>query len=69
LPHLNTWVCWGIGITLSVAVLYRGIPRIMKPDPSNALGLYLLCSLLLIAVSGLAHFLANLVLQERILAG
>src|SRR5882672_11284855 len=63
LPHLNTWVCWGIGITLSVAVLYRGIPRIMKPDPSNALGLYLLCSLLLIVVSGLGHFLANLVLQ------
>jgi hypothetical protein len=64
LPSLNTWVCWGIGITLSVAALYRGIPRIMKPDPSNALGLYLLCSLLLIAISGLAHFLANLVLQR-----
>ena len=69
LPLLNTWVCWGIGITLSVAALYRGIPRIMKPDPSNALGLYLLCSLLLIVVSGLAHFLAGLVLQEKILTG
>ena len=69
LPQLNTWVCWGIGITFSIAVLYRGIPRIMKPDPSNALGLYLLCSLVLIVVSGLGHFFANLVLQEKILAG
>jgi hypothetical protein len=69
LPALNTWACWGVGIALSVAALYRGIPRVMKPDPSNALGLYLLCSLLLIAVSGLAHFFANLVLQEKLLAG
>jgi len=69
LPHLNTWVCWGIGVSLSVAVLYRGIPRIMKPDPSNALGLYLLCSLVLIALTGLAHLLAILVLDERVLAG
>jgi len=67
LPAFNTWVCWGIGITLSIAALYRGIPRVMKPDPSNALGLYLLCSLLLIATSGLAHFFANLILQEKLL--
>src|SRR5947199_5852449 len=32
-PQINTWICWGVGITLSIAVLYRGIPRIMKPDP------------------------------------
>jgi len=68
-PALNTWVCWAIGIFLAIAALYRGIPRIMKPDPSNALGLYLLCSLLLIASSGLAHFFANLVLQGKILGG
>jgi hypothetical protein len=68
LPAVNTWVCWAIGISLSVAALYRGIPRIMRPDPSNALGLYLLCSLLLIAISGLAHFLASMVLQEKLLA-
>jgi hypothetical protein len=67
LPVMNTWVCWGIGVALAVAALYRGLPRIMKPDPSNALGLYLLCSLLLIAISGVAHFLASQVLQEKIL--
>src|SRR2546426_7078 len=69
LPSLNTWVCWGVGIALSVAALYRGIPRVMKPDPSNALGLYLLCSLLLTAISGVTHFLANLILQQKLLAG
>jgi hypothetical protein len=67
-PAINTWICWGIGIFLSVAVLYRGLPRIMKPDPTNALGLYLLASMLLISVSGLAHFLAVRVLEEKLLA-
>jgi Yip1 domain len=65
-PAIITWICWGIGIFLSLAVLYRGLPRIMKPDPSNALGLYLLASLLFILLTGLAHFLAVLVLEEKI---
>jgi len=69
LPAFNTWVAWGIGITLAVAALYRGIPRVMKPDPSNALGLYILSSLLLISTTGLTQFLANLILQEKILTG
>jgi hypothetical protein len=67
-PAMNTWVCWAIGISLAIAALYRGIPRIMKPDPSSAMGLYVLCTLLLIAGTGLAHFMANLVLEGKILA-
>ena len=66
-PVVNTWVCWGIGIFLTVAALYRGVPRIMKPDPSNALGVYLLGSMMLIVLTGLTHFLAVLVLEEKIL--
>jgi hypothetical protein len=69
LPALNTWVCWGVGIALAVAVLYRGIPRIMKPDPSNALGLYLMCSLLLVALTGLSHYFSVLVLNEKVWTG
>ena len=68
-PAIPAWACWAVGILLSVSALYRGIPRIMRPDPSNALGLYLLSSLLLIAVTGLAHFVAGLVFNEKILAG
>ncbi len=67
-PAIHTWACWAVGILLSVSALYRGIPRVMRPDPSNALGLYLLSSLLLIVVTGLAHFVAELVLNEQILA-
>jgi hypothetical protein len=67
-PAIDSWIGWAIGIFLSLAALYRGLPRILKPDPSNALGLYLLASLLLISVTGLSHFLAVLVLDEKVLA-
>src|SRR5262245_3278500 len=39
-PALNSWACYGIGIFLSLSLFYRGIPFIMRPDPSNALGLF-----------------------------
>ncbi len=68
-PAINTWICWAIGVTFALSTLYRGIPRLMKPDPSNALGLYLMCSLLLLATTGLAQFLGVWVLQEKLLAG
>lgn len=67
LPQINTWICWGIGVLLSTSALYRGIPRTLRPDPSSALGLYLVASVLFIIGTGLAHFLAVLVLNEQIL--
>lgn len=68
-PLLNTWIPWAIGALLALSVLYSGIPRLMKPDPSNALGIYLLCSILVVIMTGLAHFVATLVLDEKLLAG
>src|SRR5258706_13447104 len=57
IPSINSWIPYTVGILLAVSALYKGIPRIMKPDPSNALGLYIMTSLGLIVVTGLAHFL------------
>jgi hypothetical protein len=67
LPFVNTWLCWGAGVLLGISVLYRGIPRLMRPDPSNALGLYLTCSFVLIGLTGVAHYISQLVLQEKLL--
>jgi hypothetical protein len=68
IPGINPWITWGIGIFLAAAALYRGLPRIMKPDPSSALGLYIMTALVYILASGLANFLAIRVLDEKILA-
>ena len=51
------FVTWGIGILLSIAVLYQGLPRMMEPDPPHAFGLFLMGSLLLVLISGLWRFI------------
>ena len=66
-PAVNTWVCYGIGIFLTLSLFYQGIPMIMRPDPSNALGLFLLCSFLLLGATALAHFLAVSILEKKLL--
>jgi len=66
LPAINTWACYGIGIFLALSLFYRGLPFVLRPDPSNALGLFLFCSFLLLVATGLAHFVAVLVLEEKI---
>ena len=54
---LAPWVVpWSIGISLSIAVLYHGVPRMMEPDPPNAFGLFLMSALLLALVTGLMRF-------------
>jgi hypothetical protein len=56
LKDVSPWVTWAIGIMLSIGVLYQGLPRMMEPDPSHAFGLYLMGSLLLLLITGLARF-------------
>lgn len=62
-PHPGPWATWGIGIVLCVSVLYQGLPRVMLPDPPHAFGLYLMSSLLLIMITGLARFVTAWYLQ------
>jgi hypothetical protein len=65
LPGVNPWLSWGIGILLSMKVLYHGLPRVMLPDPPQACGLYLISSFLLVLTTGLARFLTAWYLEGR----
>jgi hypothetical protein len=56
-PVVNPWITWGVGIMLSIKVLYYGVPRIMEPDPPHAFGLYLTSVVLLAMVTGLERFI------------
>jgi len=64
-PWMSPWVSWGIGIVLSIAVLYHGVPRVMQPDPPQAFGLYVTGSLLLLLTSGIVRFITIWALQGR----
>ena len=65
LKDVPAWASWGIGIVLSIAVLYHGVWRMMEPDPPHAFGLYLMSSLLLLFITGLARFVTAWYLQGK----
>jgi len=62
---ISPWMTWAIGIILSMAVLYQGVPRMMEPDPPHAFGLYLMSSVLLLFITGLARFVTAWYLQGK----
>jgi hypothetical protein len=64
-PAVSPWFIWGIGMVLSAAVLYHGLPRVMLPDPPHAFGLYLMSVVILLIITGLACFLTSWYLQGR----
>jgi hypothetical protein len=59
------WLSWSIGIVLSVAVLYNGVPRMMEPDPAHAFGLYVMTALLMVLVTGLVRLVTTSYLEGR----
>ena len=62
---ISPWVAWTIGICLTVAALYQGVPRSMEPDPPHAFGLFLMSALLLVLISGLVRFATAAYLQGK----
>lgn len=66
LPGINTWVCFGIGIALTVGLLYHGVPRVMRPDPAKAMQVFLMTALLVTVLAGAAHFVAQGVLHGEL---
>jgi uncharacterized membrane protein YecN with MAPEG domain len=66
-PQINTWVCWAIGVAASVSVLYHGVGMVLRPDQTKGFGLYLVSMIIVVLVSGVAHFAALSVLHGKIL--
>jgi hypothetical protein len=66
LPGINTWVCFGIGMVAAVGTLYHAVPQVIRPDPAKAMSVYLIMSVLLLGLAGLAHFLALQVLHDEL---
>jgi hypothetical protein len=62
---ISPWVSWTIGIMLSIAVLYHGVPRMMEPDPSHAFGLFFMSALLLLLLTGMVRYVTGEYLQGK----
>ncbi len=66
LPAAPTWLCRIVGAVLAAKVFYIGLIRVVRPDPSTALGLYFLGALLLFAFAGISHFVALQILDGNL---
>lgn len=65
LPNMQPWASYGIGIVLTIATLYHGLPRVLEPDPPNAFGLYLFSMIMLACLAALIRYLTLLVLAGK----
>jgi hypothetical protein len=68
LPFVNTWICRGIGAVLVAKVYYVGLVRVIKPEPTAALGAYMCSIFLVFAIIALTHFIALRVLENGFLS-
>jgi uncharacterized membrane protein YecN with MAPEG domain len=50
------WLVWSVGIVLALSTLYHGIPCVMRIDPTHALGLYFMSSLVVLALAATERF-------------
>jgi hypothetical protein len=66
IPALNLFVGWGIGITLTVWVMYSGVPRVMQSLPVHAFGVYLSAAAIVVLLSGLARAFTAMFLTGQI---
>ena len=65
-PGINPCITWAIGMMLCLEVIYQGLPRVMEPDPPNAIGLFFMSALMLVAVTGLERFMTYWYLSGHI---
>ena len=61
-PGMSPWVTWGVGVSMTVWILYQGIPRILQPDPTHAFGLYLSAVFVIVLSSGLGRLITGMYL-------
>jgi hypothetical protein len=58
-PSVPSWLCWGIGALGIMMLLYNGVALVIQPNTSVGFGMYLVSSLILVALTALCHFLAQ----------
>jgi hypothetical protein len=63
---MSPYATWFMGILLSIWILYDGLPRLLAPDPTHALGLYMSSSIVLFMATGLVRAVTAMYLQGSV---
>jgi hypothetical protein len=51
-PWISLWIPWGVGVFFALKILFYGLPRLLPFEPSHAAGLYLICSVFVVLLTG-----------------
>ena len=68
IPSIPSWICRIAGAVLAAKLFYVGLVRVVRPDPTTALGLYFLGALLLFAFAGISQFVVLHILESSLFA-
>lgn len=66
IPSVNPWVGWILGICLSIYILYQGVAIVLEPEQTKGFGIYIMTTMIFVAMSGLCQFLLMSYLNKRI---
>lgn len=65
IPQISLWLSWGVGVYFSLRIFNDGVRCLAKTDPGSATGLFLLSSLVIIALTGAQRFMLIQCLSGR----
>ena len=65
IPQISLWLSWGVGLYFSLKIFYHGVRSLARTDPGSATGLYLLSSMVIIALTGAERFMLIQCLSSR----
>lgn len=51
IPGMSVWITWVPGVIMVMVSLYYGVPRILRPDPPSAMGLFVATSAVVFLLS------------------
>lgn len=64
-PQVSLWLSWGVGVYFSLKIFYHGVRCLAKTDPGSATGLFLLSSMVIIALTGVQRYMLIQCLSGR----
>jgi hypothetical protein len=65
-PIANCWVWWLLGAACMVFILYHGVALVIQPDQSKGFGFYILGSMSIFVMSGIAQAISVAVLHGKL---
>jgi uncharacterized membrane protein YidH (DUF202 family) len=65
IPWMTPWIPWAMGVYFAWRVLYRAVPRVMKPEHAYALGVFIMAATIATLCTGAACMTRFLAMEGK----